>query len=408
LKIRAWFSPGRIALAVVALVVLLFVLVRHFKPPQPPVFTSTAAARGDLELDVLATGTIEAARLVSVGAQATGELKHLHVALGDTVKKGDLIAEIDSTQQRNDLRTASATLASAKADLASRRATLRQDELAEARLRALVDIDAGSRSDLETAQANLDVARASVASAEAAIAQQTVAVDKAEATLAYTRVIAPMDGTVVAVVTEQGQTVNSVQAAPTIIKLARLDTMTVKAQISEADVPRVKAGLPVYFTLLGDPDTRYEATLRRVEPGPTTLASDTSTTTTTTTSTASAIYYNGIFDIPNPRGLLRISMTAQTTIVLDKVKDALLIPATALGAREKDGRYKVRVAPPAGAASAPVPGTPFLQDRLVRIGLNNRVQAQVLDGLKAGERVVTSEAAAASAASGNGGPGGPP
>jgi macrolide-specific efflux system membrane fusion protein len=404
LKLRKWFTPWRLLIAVVVLVVAALAVHAHFRKPPPPAITTSAATRGDLEIDVLATGTIEAAKLVSVGAQATGEVKRLYVALGDKVRKGDLIAEIDSKQQDNDLLKASAALQSARADLRARQATLKQDELAVTRARSLVAIDAGSHVDLETAEANVDSAAAAVTVAEAAIAQASLAEDTARVNVGYAHVLAPMDGTVVAIVTEQGQTVNSVQASPTIIKLARLDTMTIKAQISEADVPRVKAGMPVYFTLLGDPDTRYDTTLRAVEPGPTTLASDTSSVATTSSSTATAIYYNGIFDAPNPQGKLRIAMTAQSTIVLDKVKDALLIPAAALGAKGKDGRYTVRVVSEAAAsAGAGVP-----QDRLVRIGLNNRVQAQVLDGLKAGERVVTSEAptpgGAASAASGGDGP----
>ena len=405
MKLRKWFTPWRIALAVVVLAVVALVVRGHFRKPPPPAITTTAAARGDLEIDVLATGTIEAAKLVSVGAQATGEIKHLYVSLGDKVKKGDPIAEIDSKQQDNDLQRASAVLQSARADLNARKAALKQAELAVTRLRALVAIDAGSHTDLEAAEANVDSARANVTVAESTIAQDALAEDTARVNVGYAHVVAPMDGTVVAIVTEQGQTVNSVQISPTIIKLARLDTMTVKAQISEADVPRVKAGMPVYFTLLGDPDTRYETTLRAVEPGPTTLATDTSNgaTATTSSSAATAIYYNGIFDVPNPQGKLRIAMTAQATIVLDKIKDALLIPSAALGAKGKDGRYTVRVVSEAAAsAGAGVP-----QDRQVRIGLDNRVQAQVLDGLKAGERVVTSEAqvpgGAASAASGSDG-----
>ena len=403
MKLRKWFTPWRIVIAVVVLLVAGLMMRSHFRKPEPPAITTSAAARGDLEIDVLATGTIEAAKLVSVGAQATGEIKHLYVALGDKVKKGDLIAEIDSKQQDNDLLKATAALQSARADLSARKATLKQDELAAARLRALVAIDAGSHVDLEVAEANVDSARAGVTVAESAIAQATLAEDTARVNVGYAHVVAPMDGTVVAIVTEQGQTVNAVQMSPTIIKLARLDTMTIKAQISEADVPRVKAGMPVYFTLLGDPDTRYDTTLRAVEPGPTTLASDTTATATTSSSTATAIYYNGIFDVPNPQGKLRIAMTAQATIVLDKVKGALLIPSAALGAKAKDGRYTVRVVSEAAASA----GAGVAQDRQVRIGLNNRVQAQVLDGLKAGEHVVTSEAptpgGAASAASGSDG-----
>jgi len=400
LKLRKWFTPWRIVVAVVVALVLALMIRGHFKAPEAPAITTTAVARGDLEMNVLATGTIEAAKLVSVGAQATGEIKHLYVALGDKVKKGDPIAEIDSKQQDNDLLKTSAALQSARADLSARKAALKQAELAVTRLRALVAIDAGSHVDLEVAEANVDSARAAVTVAESAIAQATLAEDTARVNVGYAHVVAPMDGTVVAIVTEQGQTVNAVQMSPTIIKLARLDTMTIKAQISEADVPRVKVGMPVYFTLLGDPETRYDTTLRAVEPGPTTLAADTGSTMTVSSSTATAIYYNGIFDVPNPQGKLRIQMTAQATIVLDKVKDQLLIPSAALGAKGKDGRYAVRVVSEAAASAGK--GVP--QDRQVRIGLNNRVQAQVLDGLKAGERVVTSEAptpgGAASAASG--------
>ena len=400
MKLRKWFTPWRVVIALVVLAVVGLAVHSHFKAPPAPAITTTAVTRGDLQIDVLATGTIEAAKLVSVGAQATGEIKHLYVALGDKVKKGDLIAEIDSKQQDNDLLKASAALQGARADLSSRKAALKQDELAVTRLRALVAIDAGSHGDLEVAEANLDAARAQVTISESSIVQAQLAEDTARVNVGYAHVLAPMDGTVVAVVAEQGQTVNALQMSPTIIKLARLDTMTIKAQISEADVPRVKAGMPVYFTLLGDPDTRYDTTLRAVEPGPTTLASDTTATAATST-TATAIYYNGIFDVPNPQGKLRIAMTAQATIVLDKVKDALLVPAAALGAKDKDGRFTVRVVSEAAAsAGAGVP-----QERKVRIGLNNRVQAQVLDGLKAGERVVTSEApvpgGAASASSGN-------
>jgi macrolide-specific efflux system membrane fusion protein len=399
--LRNALTPWRILGAVALLLVLAAVLRGGLRAPEPPAITTTAVTRGDLELDVLATGTIEAARLVSVGAQATGEVKRLYVKLGDEVRKGDPIAEIDSKQQDNELLKASAALQSARADLGARKAALKQAELASTRLRALVAIDAGSHVDLEAAEANADSARAAVTVAESTIAQATLAEDTARVNVGYAHVVAPMDGTVVAIVTEQGQTVNAVQMSPTIIKLARLDTMTIKAQISEADVPRVKAGMPVYFTLLGDPDARYDTSLRAVEPGPTTLAADTGAAVAATNSAAAtAIYYNGIFDVPNPQRKLRIAMTAQATIVLDKVKDQLLVPSAALGARAKDGRYPVRVVS-AAAASA---GKGVPQERLVRIGLNNRVQAQVLEGLQAGERVVTSEAPApAGAASGAGG-----
>lgn len=391
---KQWMKPGRLA-AVAAGVVVMALIVKAvwFSPPAPPQVTSAAVERGDLEVSVLATGTINAYKLVSVGARATGEVKRLAVALGDKVKEGQLIAEIDALTQQNALRDAQASLRSAEALLGARQATLVQAELAAKRQRELAAGDAGARADLEAAEATLNTARADVESQRAMVAQARINVDTAQLNLGYARVLAPMDGTVVAIVTEQGQTVNAAQTAPTIIKLARLDTMTIKARISEADVPRVKPGMPVHFSLLGEPDRRIQATLRAVEPGDTTLADSSATTSTSssTSGTTNAIYYNGIFDVPNPDGTLRINMTAQATIVLAQAKAALTIPVAALGAREGSGgdRHKVRVLGADGR----------IEDRVVRVGLNNRVRAQVLDGLKEGERVVTAEAAPPGAAS---------
>ncbi|MDY0744393.1 efflux RND transporter periplasmic adaptor subunit [Paucibacter sp. R3-3] len=389
-------KPGRLIAVLVVLALAGWIAKRvWFTPPPPPAVATAPVTVADIEDSVLATGTIGAYKLVSVGAQVTGEVKKLNVALGDTVQKGQLIAEIDALTQQNNLRNAEAALESAQATLKAKQAAQQQAEQAAVRLRELVAIDAGARADLEAAEATLTTSRADIAAQKALIVQQQMAADTAKVNLGYTRVTAPMDGTVVAVVTEQGQTVNANQSAPTIIKLAKLDVMTVKAQISEADVPRVKPGMPVWFNLLGEPDKRYEVKLRAVEPGPTTIATD--TTTTTTTTTTSAIYYNGIFDVPNPDGKLRINMTAQASIVLARAAKALTLPSAALSAREPDGRYRVRVLENGRPA-----------DRLIRVGLNNRVRAQVLEGLNAGEQVVTSEAAPAGAGNANGQRRGPP
>lgn len=396
---KQWLKPGRLVLLVVALLIAGWIVKKvWFTPPPPPQVTTAAVERGDLEDTVLATGTINAFKLVSVGARATGEVKRLAVALGEKVKEGQLIAEIDAMTQQNALRDAQASLRSAEALLASRRATLAQAELTARRQRDLNAADAGALAELESAEAALNTAKADVESQQAMVAQARINVDSAQVNLGYARVVAPMDGTVVAIITEQGQTVNAAQSAPTIIKLARLDTMTIKAKISEADVPRVKAGMPVYFALLGAPDRRIEASLRAVEPGDTTLADTTTSSTTSSSSTTSAIYYNGIFDVPNADGTLRINMTAQTTIVLARVKAALTLPSTALGKRDAKGLYAVRVLGAEGR----------IEERHVRIGMNNRVRAEVLDGLREGDRVVTSEAVAGAENRDNGGRRGPP
>lgn len=382
--------------ALIAAILLLLVFgarAAFFSAPPPPTFAVAEVSRADLEDSVLASGTIDAIERVSVGAQATGQLKSLKVELGDRVKKGQLVAEIDDLTQQNELRNAQAALQTRRAERAAKVATLKQAELAFKRQRQMLAADASSREAYETAEATLAVTRAEIASLDAQIAQAEIQVDTAQVNLGYTRIVSPIDGMVVAVVTKEGQTVNSIQSAPTIIKVAQVDTMTIKAQISEADVTRVKPGLPVYFTILGEPDERYRATLRAVEPAPDSIQKEdaaSSLTSSSSTSTSAAVYYNGLFDVPNPDEKLRISMTAQVFIVLGEAKDAVVVPASALGKRGKDGRYEVRVVLDGNKT----------ETRQVRIGMNNNVQAQVLEGLEVGERVVSADAAPVAAAAG--------
>jgi macrolide-specific efflux system membrane fusion protein len=338
---------------------------------------------GDIEDTVLASGTIQPFKLVSVGAQASGRIVALHVTLGDHVTTGQLIAEIDPSTERNALAIAEATLEQARAQLASRAIALKQAELALKRATTTYRQEASSQADYESAEATYEGTKADFAAIHAQIHQAMLQVDTARVTLAYTKVIAPMDGTIVAIVAPEGQTVNAVQAAPTIVKLANLEVMTVKTQISEADVIRVRPGQKVYFTILGAPYRRYQAKLRALEPAPESIATDTSTSGAGSNSGAtasSAVYYNGLFDLPNPDGQLRTSMTAQVNIILAEAKNALIIPAAALGDGAKDGTYTVNVLNADGKYSS----------RRITVGINNNITAQVVSGLAAGERVVVS------------------
>ena len=371
-----------IALGLVALGVVA--KWQFFPAAQPPSFVTATATTTDLQDTVLATGVLQAFKQVSVGAQVSGQVKVLHVVLGDKVKAGQLIAEIDSVPQQNTQRNAEAALANVQAQLRAQQATQAQTALALQRQKELFAADAGARADLESAQAANDLALANVDGLKAQILQAQVTVDTAKVNMGYTRIVAPIDGQVVAIVTQQGQTVNANQSTPTIIKLAQTETMTVKTQISEADVTRVKIGQKVYFTILGEPDKRYTATLRSIEPAPDSILTDTTTSTTSST-TSTAIYYNGLFDAPNPDGKLRISMTAQVQIVRADAPGALTIPATALGPRGKDGSYIVRVVGADGQA----------QPRSIKVGLNTNVSVQVLEGLSEGDKVVIGDAATA-------------
>lgn len=357
-------------------------LTRH--PKDATVFATVPAVIGDIEDTVIAAGSLEASRMVSVGAQVSGQIKSLHVQLGDQVNAGDLIAEIDSTLQENDVRDARAAMAVARAERNMEAATLKRMQLAFERQKMMLAEDATSRAEYELAEAELNAIRARIEALDAQIEQRQTRLDVAIANLGYTKIRAPMDGVVVAVVVKEGQTVNAMQAAPTIVKLAQLDTMTVNAEISEADVVKIKPGQPVYFTILGNPEKRYHGTLRTIEPAPKSLEAETPAAAGGASSGNSndAIYYNALFEVANPERELRISMTAQVYIVLKSAHSVLTIPSVALGDRTADGRFSVRVLNGESGPSV----------RTVDIGINNRNVAQVLDGLSAGEQVIVGEA----------------
>lgn len=375
----------------------------RFVAAKSPSLLTSAVARGNVEESVLATGTLKPVRLVAVGAQVSGRIVALKVGLGQSVKAGDLVAEIDSVTQDNALKTAEAALANVKAQRLEKQAQLALDEQTLARQKQMIEKRAVSQADYDSAAAAAAVTRAQIEALDALLAQGEVAIETAKANIGYTRITAPIDGTVLAIVSQEGQTVNASQSTPTIVILGQLGTMTVRAEISEADVVKVRPGQPVWFTIIGEPDRRYDAVLGSIEPAPESIRNDTSistsTTSTSSTSSSEAIYYNGLFDIPNDDGRLRTYMTAQVHMVLGSATDVLVVPAAALGARDADGRYAVRVLGAGGQIS----------ERRIEIGLNDKVTAEVRDGLAEGDVVVTGVAAAqtSSGSMGPGGPGGP-
>ncbi|TQN59330.1 efflux RND transporter periplasmic adaptor subunit [Agrobacterium tumefaciens] len=396
-----------VLLAIAALAAGGFWLSSQYTRAATPGYITAPVTRGDIEQTVLATGTLKPVRLVAVGAQASGRITAVRVALGDTVKAGDLVAEIDSVTQTNSLRTAQAALANVKAQRVEKQATLVLNRQSLARQQEMVSKNAASRADFESVTAALAVTEAQIQSIDAQIEEAQVAVETAEANLGYTKITAPIEGTVLSIVSQEGQTVNATQSAPTIVILGQLDRMTVRTEISEADVTRVKPDLPVYFTVLGEPQQRYDATLSSIEPAPESVRSDssfssstssTSTTSSSSTSSSEAIYYNGVFEVPNPEGKLRTYMTAEVHILLGEAKDVLTVPAAALGNVDANGDYSVRV----------VAADSRISERKVKVGLNNKVTAEIRSGLAENERVVTGERSADIATNAMPGPGGPP
>ena len=358
------------ALAVVA--GLIFYALRA--PAEPPQYLTAKVERGDIENAVLASGLLEGIKQVDVGAQVSGQLKSLKVKLGDKVKKGQWLAEIDPLVLQNTLRQAQVDEENLQAQRRATLAQLRETKSIYERYLGLQEDAAISKQEFETAIANYEVQRANLLSLDAQIKSAHIQIDTAKVNLAYTRIVAPIDGDVVGIVTQEGQTVIANQLAPVLLKLADLDTMTVKAQVSEADVIHISPGQEVYFTILGE-DRRYYGKLRGTEPAPQNFLD---TQTAGTPKQTTAVFYNALFDVPNPDHRLRISMTAQVRIVLDTAKDVLTVPVAALGPRNSDGSFPVRVLDAEGQA----------RQRQVRTGINNNVKVQIKDGLAEGDRVV--------------------
>lgn len=395
----------KIAAAVVAVVATGVVAAMRFPATSSKAqsYITAPVTVSDLREEVLASGTLKPTRLTAVGAQVSGRITALNVRVGDTVKAGDVIAQIDPVTKQNDLRNSEASLKNYRAQKLEKEAALVLAEANLARQQATLAQRATSRSDFDSADSTVRQTRAQIAALEALIVGAEASVETARVNLDYTRITAPIDGTVLATVVQEGQTVNAVQSAPTIVVLGQLDTMTVRAEISEADIVKVKPGQPLYFTILGDQDHRYEARLEQIEPAPESIKSDASFSSTTTSSssssssssTSTAIYYIGVFNVPNKDLSLRTYMTAEVHIITGEAKRVKVIPALAL-MRKSDGRSTVRTLDASGD----------VHEREVKTGLNDRTTVEIRSGLDEGDRVVTGEASEQTASRGM--PGGPP
>ncbi|CAI0797288.1 Macrolide-specific efflux protein macA precursor [Serratia liquefaciens] len=382
-------TPRRLAFTLVGvlLVITAVVTLISLRSPSPAPYVTAPVRLGDIENAVLATGKLDAFERVNVGAQVSGQVKSLKVKLGDRVTKGQPIADIDDLPQRNDLRNAEAALNVAKADLQAKQALLKQAESRFKRQKRMLKDEAGSREDFEAAEATLAATRAELIALNARIVQAQIEVDKKKVDLSYTRILAPMDGIVIAVITQQGQTVNANQSAPTIVKLAQLDVMTIKAQISEADITRVTQGQKAYFTIFSEPDKKYDATLRTVELAPESIMKDDSLSgggsASGSGSANASVYYNALLDVPNPENRLRIAMTAQVSLLLGEAKNTLLVPIQAVH-KNADKKQQVQV----------LAKDHKLEMREVKTGITNNVDVQILSGLKAGDNVVLAQESA--------------
>lgn len=381
---KKWVKRFVWLLVVVVLAAVVWGL--FFKPKDQMNFVTDDVRRSDIMQTVNATGEIAAAQLVDVGAQASGQIKKLYVKLGQQVKKGDLIADIDSTTQLNTLNTNKAKLDTYRAQLVSAQIALKMKQRAFDRERALMGQDATSKADFDNAQDNLAAARANVAELKSQIRQTQIAINTSEADLGYTRITAPMDGTVVSIPVEEGQTVNSSQNTPTIVQLADLSKMLNKMQIAEGDMSKVKAGMHLTFTTLADNNKVRKAILEAVDPGLTKMSQGSYDTSTDTTDTA--IYYYARALVPNDDGTLHIGMTTQNNIFVKSVKNVLTVSNQAI--RHNRGKKVVKV----------LGDNQQVQEKQIETGITDGMRTEVKSGLKEGDRVVLSALSKADAKNG--------
>ena len=352
---------------------------------QETTYLTESVTRGNVEKTVVASGSVESVNEVDVGAQASGKITKLYVKLGQEIKKGEMIADIDSTTQINTLNTKKAALVSYQAQLKAKKTAYDVALSSYNRLSKLYMQKATSLDSVNTAKSTLDNAKAEMEAIEANIKQAEIEVNTAETNVGYTKITAPMDGTVISVPVSEGQTVNANQTTPTIVTIADLSKMKIKPEISKGDITKVKAGQEVSFTILSDSQTVYHSVIDSVDPANTTITDSSSTSSSTnsssSSSTTSAIYYYANVLIDNPDRTLRIGMTTENNIKIANAKDVLLISNMAI--QKRDGKSVVNIL---NDKNQP-------EQREVETGVQNDFHTEIKSGLNEGEKVIVSQVA---------------
>lgn len=311
-----------------------------------------------------------------MGAQASGKIEKIHVVLGQKIKQGDLIAEIDSKNQVNTLNSAQAELKSYQAQLEAKQVAYNVAKSSYDRLSKLYANKSTSLDELNAAKNNLSAAKAAISEIEAYIQRAKIQVDTAKTNLEYTKILSPLDGTVISIPVSEGQTVNANQTTPTIVQVADLTKILIKPEISEGDITKVKAGMKVEFTTLSDPDKVYHSTIYSVDPAITTL---TDNEYSESVSDTSAVYYYANVLVDNPDNHLRIGMTTQNTIIIADEENTLLVPTITLHKEGKETFVNL------------LTENNKVEKRAVVTGLNDEMNTQILSGLNEGEKVISSQ-----------------
>ncbi len=383
-KIKKLKNP-KVWIPVSAIIVIVIAALTYWLATSEDDITyMTEKARvGNISQVVEATGEVAAVNLVNVGAQVSGQIKKLYVVLGQEVKQGDMIAEIDSQTQENTLNTDRAKLANYKAQLEARKILLNIAKKQYDRELVLIKTNSTSQQNLENARDTYATARANVNEMESLIKQTQITINTDETNLGYTKIRAPLNGTIVSVPVEEGQTVNANQTTPTIVQIANLGDMEIDIQISEGDITKVKPGMPVDYTILSEPNTIFHAKLDSIDPGLTTLTdgsySKSSTSSSSSSTSTAAVYYYGRSYVKNDEGKLRIGMMTQNTILVSSAENVLVVPTIAL--TNRNDQYFVRI----------LTDKNKVEKRDVEIGISDGVYTEITSGLAEGDQVITSE-----------------
>lgn len=363
-----------------------FVYDKFFKIKEEEVeFITKKAKKGSFSKKVDATGEIFATELIDVGAQVSGQIKKLYVKLGDQVKKGDMIASIDSSTQQNSIDNKEAQLAIYKAQLESAKVALNIAKTQFDRENALFSKNATSKQEFESAKNTFSSNSAKIKELEAQIKQTNIELSTAKINLGYTKITAPRDGTVVSVQVEEGQTVNANQTTPTIVNIADLSHVKMKMQIAEGDITKIKVGTPVEYSILSEPTKKFQTTVSSIDPGLTTLSdgsygssSSSKSSYSSSSSSSSAVYYYAQSIVDNKDGILRIGMTTQNELLIANVEDAIIVPSIGIK-KDENGTfvYVLKDGKPVKTA--------------VKTGIKDNLDTQIISGINEGDEIIASQ-----------------
>ena len=363
-----------------------FVYDKFFKAKEEEVeFITKKAKKGSFSKKVDATGEIFATELIDVGAQVSGQIKKLYVKLGDQVKKGDMIASIDSSTQQNSIDNKEAQLAIYKAQLESAKVALNIAKTQFDRENALFSKNATSKQEFESAKNTYSANSAKIKELEAQIKQTNIELSTAKINLGYTKITAPRDGTVVSVQVEEGQTVNANQTTPTIVNIADLSHVKMKMQIAEGDITKIKVGTPVEYSILSEPTKKFQTTVSSIDPGLTTLSdgsygssSSSKSSYSSSSSSSSAVYYYAQSIVDNKDGILRIGMTTQNELLIANVEGAIIVPSIGIK-KDENGTfvYLLKDGKPVKTA--------------VKTGIKDNLDTQIISGINEGDEIITSQ-----------------